>query len=79
MTIYQDYQSGGFMDDYRKRSLVIGKTVTLKSGHQEITGVVETISDSGQLVFRNDDGQVTKYMAGEIIKVNVDGMTHGQE
>lgn len=79
MTIYQDYQSGGFMDDYRKRSLVIGKTVTLKSGHQEITGVVETISDSGQLIFRNGDGQVTKYMAGEITKVNVEGIAHGQE
>ncbi|MHC9532097.1 biotin--[acetyl-CoA-carboxylase] ligase [Dellaglioa sp. L3N] len=79
MKIYQHYQSGDFMDDYRVRSLVIGKTVALKSGHREITGVIETIDNDGQLVLRDEAGNITTYMAGEIIKVNVEGLVNGQE
>ncbi|WP_409021685.1 biotin--[acetyl-CoA-carboxylase] ligase [Dellaglioa sp. P0083] len=75
--IYQNYQNGDFMNEYRERSLVIGQTVTLKSGHQEITGTVETINDDGQLVLRDNTGQVMTYMAGEITKVNVEGLTNG--
>lgn len=61
---------GNFMDEYRQRSLVIGKNVEVKIGNRVLTGEVETINDDGALLLKTATEVVT-VNAGEITKLNL--------
>ena len=53
--------SGKFFEEYKKRSILTGKTVRVVSGTEEFTATVMGISDSGALIVEK---------GGEIIAVN---------
>lgn len=61
---------GNFMDEYRQRSLVIGKNVEVKIGNRVLIGEVETINDDGALLLKTATEVVT-VNAGEITKLNL--------
>ncbi|WP_025022231.1 biotin--[acetyl-CoA-carboxylase] ligase [Ligilactobacillus hayakitensis] len=63
--LYQDYQAGAFMDEYRKASIVIGKEVTIQQASKTITGTVATINNDGNLILT--DGQI--FTSGEVTKI----------
>lgn len=62
------YQSIDFLNKYRKISYLHNKKVTLKIGHQRITGQVVTIDDQGRIVIK-DQNTVHHYSSGEVVKV----------
>ena len=53
--------SGKFFEEYKKRSILTGKTVRVVSGTEEFTATVMGISDSGALIVEK---------GGELIAVN---------
>ncbi|GFH43356.1 bifunctional ligase/repressor BirA [Lactococcus hodotermopsidis] len=64
--LYNSYQDGLFLDDYRTSLLNIGKTVTIKSGQQVITGIAEGIDDKGQLLLHTPTGKI-RLAGGEML------------
>lgn len=74
MRIYADYESGRFLPEYRKYSLVLGHSVTLKVGNREISGIAENIESQGGLVVKLADGSRQTFVSGEVTKVNLPGM-----
>ena len=69
-TMLPTLDDGNFMDEYRQRSLVIGKNVEVKIGNRVLTGEVETINDDGALLLKTATEVVT-VNAGEITKLNL--------
>lgn len=64
--IYNDMDSSDFMEEYRRKSLVIGKKVSYLSGKDTVNVEVIDIDDEGGLVVRENDGIVHTYKDGEI-------------
>lgn len=66
-TLYADYQTGAFMDEYRAHSNVIGRHVTITQGQKEFTALVSDINAQGELVLQDGtilaSGEVTKIRA----------------
>ena len=62
---YPNYQTGAFMDEYRKRSNIIGKHVSILVSGRVVSGTVKTIDDKGRLVLT--DGTV--FVSGEVTKI----------
>lgn len=60
-----DISASDFMPEYRRRSAVIGRQVTLTLGEHKISGLVKDINDQGELVLA--DGQV--FGSGKVTKV----------
>lgn len=54
-----------FIDEYRKRSLVVGKQITVLGNPPE-TAVAIDIDDFGGLVIRTDEGDIKTLSSGEI-------------
>lgn len=57
-----DKNDFSFMDEYKKRSFLIGKRIISQIGE----GIVEGISDRAELILKKDDGQKVVLSAGEI-------------
>ncbi|MFB9768885.1 biotin--[acetyl-CoA-carboxylase] ligase [Lactiplantibacillus modestisalitolerans] len=75
---YPMYQTGAFLPEYRRLSMVIGQQVALKSGQQTFTGKVLDIDAHGALVVALANGEQRHFSSGEIIKVNLlTGDYHG--
>ena len=55
-----------FLEDYRRRSLVLGKRITVVSGGREQEALALGIDDSCRLVVRFDDGEAQAISWGEI-------------
>ncbi len=70
VTAYPNFPSGDFLPDYRKWTMMIGKTVTLDLGARNMTGQVQAIADNGGLVVRDAMGRTQTYLSGEVTKVN---------
>ncbi|WP_125709381.1 biotin--[acetyl-CoA-carboxylase] ligase [Lacticaseibacillus porcinae] len=66
-----DYQTAAFLPEYRRLSTVVGHSVTVKLGEQQLTGKVVDIADNGGLELLTDQG-VQTITAGEVVKVSVD-------
>lgn len=74
----EHFNAGELMDEYRKRSIVIGQNVTIKVGNQTIQGRAEDVDDDGSLVLMTSNGETKTLSAGEITKLNLlDGDYHG--
>ena len=58
-------QDGSFLDEYRRRSVVIGRQVRAIDGEREIVGIAEAIEDDGALRLATDGGAV-HLRAGEV-------------
>lgn len=73
-----NFNAGQFMDEYRRRSIVIGHDVMVKVGKDMLAGQVADIDDTGALVLTKADGTSQVLDAGEITKLNItDGDYHG--
>lgn len=59
-------QTGSFMEEYRQRSLVLGKTVQVLSRGGSRTAQVLEIDDTGALVVRYEDGSDGVVNTGEV-------------
>ena len=57
--------SGKFFEEYKKRSILTGKTVRVVSGTEEFTATVMGISDSGALIVEKG-GEVIAVNAGDV-------------
>ena len=59
------------LDEYRRRSNVIGKQVTLKLGNKMITGTGKQIANDGGLIIEDEHGITKSFTSGEVIKTTV--------
>ena len=67
-TLFADYATftdGSFLDEYRRRSVVLGRTVTATDGERTAIGVAEAIEDDGALRLLTEDGPL-RLRAGEV-------------
>lgn len=66
--MYQDYQDGRYIPQYREKVVGIGQYVELKRGQINLTGTIKAIDDDGRLVLDTKEGMV--YVnSGEITKL----------
>lgn len=59
------FRDGTFLEEYRRRSVVIGRYVRATDGEREIIGIAEAIEDDGTLRLATDEGTVFLH-AGEV-------------
>ena len=62
----KDFLTHSFLPEYRRRSCLIGRAVTLKKGTQIFRGVAEDIDENAALVLRLENGQARAFSAGEV-------------
>ena len=62
---YASFEDGSFLCEYRRRSVVLGRTVTATDGERSISGVAESIEDDGALRLMTEDGPLS-LRAGEV-------------
>lgn len=67
---FVNYRQPDLIDEYRKRSLLFGKNVTLKLGTKAVNGQVEGISDDGSLILKAKSGELQTFKSGEVVKVD---------
>lgn len=67
---FANYRQPDIIDEYRKRSLLFGKNVTLKLGTKAVNGQVEGISDDGSLILKAKSGELQTFKSGEVVKVD---------
>ena len=56
----------GHMDEYRRRNLVLGRTLTVLAGDRSETATGKAIEDDGTLVVTRADGSEARISAGEV-------------
>lgn len=61
-----DQYRNSFIDDYRKRSIVLGKTVKVMDKDAPYTAKAIEITDNGNLVVQTEDNQIKNIAFGEI-------------
>ena len=64
MKYYADFDNVEYMDRYRERSNLIGKTVDVYRGNEIISGVCVGIDESANLVVKTDRGEM-RFNSGE--------------
>lgn len=67
---YQQACQNGFSDvlsECRRYSATLGRTVTIREGSREITGLAEALGDDGGLILRLSSGESIPVYAGEMI------------
>jgi len=64
--LYPDLATGSFMAESRRRSVVIGQSVTVHSGTQSYPAEALDIDEQGHLIVRREDGQTEILNSGEI-------------
>ena len=62
------YQNPAFLNEYRAISYLNNKKVTLKIGHQHVTGKVITIDDQGRIILLSQN-TLHSYSSGAVVKV----------
>ncbi|MCA2389658.1 biotin--[acetyl-CoA-carboxylase] ligase [Lactococcus sp. NH2-7C] len=67
---FANYRQPDLIDEYRKRSLLFGKNVTLKLGAKAVKGRVEGFSDDGSLILKAESGELQTFKSGEVVKVD---------
>ncbi len=63
---YQKLSDPRLMEAYRSRSFLQGKRVTAVRGNERIKGVVQGISDEGELLLQTESGEVLTICSGEV-------------
>lgn len=70
---FDELGSGEIIDEYRKRSLMLGKNISFMRGSETRNASVTGISDSGGLLVRLDSGEDTELQSGEVTIVSRTG------
>lgn len=55
-----------FLDTWRQHDSMIGKKVTLETSDGKINGIMDNVSDRGELILRNDAHLKKSYLSGEL-------------
>ena len=64
------YYFPAYIDEYRRRSVVLGREITFTQSGESCVGTAEAIGDNGELIVRSGDALVT-LASGEIsVRVN---------
>lgn len=63
---YQSLTDRPYLPEYRRRSLLTGRKVTLVSGNARQTGTVQGVDDEARLLVRLESGEETTFSAGEV-------------
>lgn len=63
---YQNLSDPRLMEEYRSRSFLQGKRVTAARGNERFSGVVQGISDGGELLLQTSEGSVLELCSGEV-------------
>ncbi|MBS1007368.1 biotin--[acetyl-CoA-carboxylase] ligase [Leuconostoc suionicum] len=66
--MYQDYQDGHYIPQYRKKVVGVGQSVELKRGQMNLTGIIREIDNDGCLVLDTKQG-IERINSGEITKL----------
>lgn len=66
MTLLKELDAPSFMDEYRRRSNVLGKAIKVYQGKQQFNATVKTITDDGALIVSAEDGTEHALNSGEI-------------
>ena len=64
--LYPLLETGGFMEEYRRRSNVIGRQVEVHRGGEHYPALAVDISPEGDLIVRRPDGSEESLYSGEI-------------
>lgn len=64
-TVYNSLPSHEFMKEYRHRSILLGRSVTVTSGTDSFDGTVDNIDNEGHLILRLQDGTCRSFSSGE--------------
>lgn len=64
-----NYTAPDLLKEYRKRSLILDKKVTLQLGNTSVFGTAKQIKDDGGLVIQDDHGKLHTFNSGEVIKL----------
>lgn len=59
-------ERGPYLEEYRRRSAVLGQTVTVLRGGESYTAVAEEITDDAHLIVRRADGTRQELSSGEV-------------
>jgi len=63
---YKDLSKRAFLDEYRKRSILLGKTVSVQVADGAKSAKVLSVDDECGLVVRYDDGNIATLNSGEV-------------
>ena len=63
--LYRNLSTAVYMEEYKKRSILVGKEVTVYSAEGDYKAVVTDIDSAGHLIL-NRQGEILKISAGEI-------------
>lgn len=63
--LYESLPNRDFMDEYRSRSCLIGRDVTVTRGDEEFFGRAVSVDDSARLAVECDDGVLRLFDSGE--------------
>ena len=64
--IYPELNPDAFLDEYRARSFIIGRTVTVLRGNESWEAEVAAINDDFSLSVRSADGKIERLSSGEV-------------
>ena len=64
--IYPELNPDAFLDEYRARSFIIGRTVTVLRGNESWDAEVAAINDDFSLSVRSADGNIERLSSGEV-------------
>lgn len=65
--LYLKLQSGqSLLEEWRKHLITLGKAVRVRSGEDTFEGVAESVAEDGSLLLRGKDGNLMKFMAGDV-------------
>lgn len=66
LTLLAQLDSPQFMEEYRRRSMVLNQAITVYHGREQYNAVVREITDDGGLIVVLDDGSERELNSGEI-------------
>ena len=65
----QQFENDGlspFLNEWRALDKFRGKMVTLESTTRSFTGIMQDVSEKGELLLLNNEGEVERYLSGEV-------------
>ncbi|MCQ9209564.1 biotin--[acetyl-CoA-carboxylase] ligase [Granulicatella seriolae] len=66
MSLYHQLDAKTVLEDYRQRSIVLGKEVTVIQGNREFQAFARSINDQGHLIVEDHDQQQHELSYGEV-------------
>ena len=63
--IYENLDKGEFLQEYRERSVIIGKEVDVYVGDRVLSGTAVDIDENANLVVKGEDGELHTFNSGD--------------